>query len=300
MSAWFAAIAATSAVLLVPSPTRKAPMKLTYGFKVDKSLRYRFTADIKGKLPLFDNPEPIAADATLKLLYVAKPKAVLDDGQADVELVVEEAEMELSKIPLPIGVEQVQDFLNQTVTLAKTGKVLKIAGGTQTPFSVSIPGIEPKRLYALMFPFVFPDKEVQAGDKWEFKGELVSEQGAKANFTATVLPQADASVATIPIKQEFTLPVSQSLNEKKQQIEKGQKAYFSRAGSISGSGVFQFDPAKGQFVSGEMTLKANITQTRLAKLPKKPVEPGLPAPAEDPLKVVTTVQAKVNIKLEDN
>src|ERR1043166_8001390 len=116
-----------------------APRPLIYRFTPGKPLKYKLTADIKGSVPILENPTPVDIEATLTLTYIATPKTLLSDGTSDVAVKVENVEAELLKIPIDLDIDKIRKSLNQTVTLSKGGVVKRVTGGGPLPFSVSVP-----------------------------------------------------------------------------------------------------------------------------------------------------------------
>jgi hypothetical protein len=261
-----------------------APQPLIYRFKPGKPLKYKLKADIKGTIPIADSITPIDIEATLTLTYIATPKTLLADGTSDVAVRVENAEAELLKIPIDLDLDGIRKALNQTITLSKNGVVKKVTGGGPLPFSVRVPGVDPTRLYTLIFPIVFQSRPVKAGDSWVFKSGLVSDEAARAKFTATVLPQQDS---LNPIREDLTMSIDQKLDKDKKPVTSD--VYRTRKGKIEGSGVLNFDPAAGYFRSGAINLKVNIVEDLLIE-PEKP---------ETPKHVETKVDAKVTMELQN-
>jgi hypothetical protein len=289
-----------------------APVLLRYQLKPGESLRYRLTADIHGSVPILDSPEPTELNAVVRIVYIATPKTRLADGTSDVEFKVETAELEIEKIPFPIPDDQAQQILNQTISMAQTGEVKKVQGGGALPFGVSIPGVDPKRLYALLFPIVFQESAVKPGDRWSFKSELLGGQGAIPTFSASLLPAGSSSGAgdkapkapvakagkgaqaiaghadSSRLQEDFQMGVDQKLDKDKKPVKDGAAARYTRLGKIEGSGVFEFDRAKGRMDSGTVTIKANVNEDLV----------GEPDRADQPKRMVTRVEAKVRIQYE--
>lgn len=271
------------------APPDVPPAVLAYQLTPEKPLVYRLTATINGSLPLFENPEPTQLNAVLGLVYRATPKALLDDGTTDVALSVESADLEIEKVPFPIPLEEVQKVLDQTITLSRRGEIKRVLGGSPVPFSVSIPGVDPKRLYALLFPIVFPDRPIREGETWAFKSELLGGEGAEPSFTATLLPHREpADAPTRQLREEFSMGIDQRLGEDKKPVGRGKKVHMTRKGRIEGKGLFHFDSTQGCFMRGEIDLTANITETRVGKPIKK----------DEPKQVISKVRAKVLVELQ--
>lgn len=283
----------------VSSGADTSPQLLSYRWSPDKPLTYKITANIKGSLPILDSPEPVDLKAVLTLVYSATPRAVLKDGSASVEFRVVSADAEIADIPFPIPLEEAQKVLDQKVTIEKTGEVKKVQGGEPLPFSLSIPGVDPKRLYTMLFPIVFPNSPVRPGDTWSYKSELLGEEGSP-QFSATLLPASapppdrragdrpDAGAA-LRLRQNFSMNVDQKLDEEKKPVQSGAEAYRTRKGRIQGSGTYTFHRARGIITSGEVNVSADIVEDLLGE-PKTP---------EEPKKVVSKVNAKVTIELQE-
>lgn len=302
-----AALAALSLVFAFPvlaDTPAAAPVLLRYQLKPGESLRYRLTADIHGSVPILDSPEPTELNAVVRIVYVATPKTRLADGTSDIEFKVETAELEIEKIPFPIPDEQAQQILNQTISMARTGEVKKVRGGAALPFGVSIPGVDPKRLYALLFPVVFQEGPVRPGDRWSFRSELLGGQGSVPTFTASLLPgpvsvapaHKGSHIASVfsaervaaQLFEQFQMGVDQKLDKDKKPAKEGDSVRFTRLGKIEGSGVFAFDRAKGRVEKGTVTIKATVNEDLV----------GAPDRPDQPKRMVTRVEAKVHIQYE--
>lgn len=271
-----------------PKPVpQQGAVALAYRWTVGQSARYKLRADIKGSIPLFESPEPVALNAVITMVYRATPKVLLADGSADLELRVESAEIEIEKIPFPIPLEEAQKLLDQNVTFAKTGEVLKVGAGEALPFSVTIPGVDPKRLYTLLYPVVFPTTAVKPGESWDFKSQLLGGQGAEPKFTAKLLGGA-AQTLVNRISQKFVMNVNQSVDSEKKPVTDAALAHRTVTGKIEGSGEFRFDRAKGRMVSGVVDLNARISDDLVGK----------PMKEDEPKQVLSTVSAHVKIDLQ--
>jgi len=279
--------------LTAPAPETVTPRLLAYRLTPGETLRYKLTANVQASVPLFGNPTPIDLHAIITLVYLATPRTLLADGTSDVEFRVESAEVEIGnateKIPLPLEMEQVQDVLNQTVTLSKTGEVKKVQGGGQLPFDVSVPGVDPKRLYTLLFPVVFLDRPVKPGDRWTFKSELLGGEGTRPTFSATVLPSnAGAPTDVTPIRENFAMDIDQRIDAEKRPVTGRAKVHKTRKGRIEGSGLLQFDRAQGRFTRGDVQISASIKENLIGK----------PRAKDEPKQIHSKVKAKVSVVLQ--
>lgn len=276
---------------LTPAPADPGARVLTYHFQSGQTLRYKLTANIQGTFPIADGAAPSNLHAVITLVYLATPRLLLADGSADVDFKVESAEVEVEKIPLPLPVDQVQSILNQSVTFSRTGEVIQVHEGAPLPFNVSIPGVDPKRLYALLFPVVFKEQPVKPGDTWQFKSELLGGEGAKPTFKATLLPSEpvlpDREVLT-RIGHKFHMAVNQTVDAEKKPVANGAAPYRSRRGHIHGNGVLQFDPVRGVFTRSDVRITAEITD-RLVGKPRTP---------DEPKELVSKVDAKLTVELQ--
>lgn len=272
-------------------PANAAPQRITYRFAADKSATYKVKATIKGSLPLLDNPDPVQLDALLWLTFRSTPKAVLTDGAADVEVTVEAADAEVANIPMPVPLEQAQKLMNKTVTLAATGEVKKASTVKEMPFALSIPGIDPSRLYALLFPVVFPSTPVAPGAEWEYHSELIGGGENPAKFTARI-PKPDQSGSAKPLGQdvrnEFTMTVNQKLDERGKPVADGSAPYKTRKGKIQGKGTYEFDMNSGRLLKGTVDIAADLVE----EIVGKPLSP------DTPTRVPTTIRAQVVVQLQ--
>jgi hypothetical protein len=271
------------------------PMSLSYRMTPGQEQRYKLTADIKASVPIFGSPTPTDLEAGIELVYIAKPKTQLADGLSDVDLEVEKASLSIGmpgskpedRLPFPLELDQIREVLNQQVTISKLGEVVKVRGGGEVPFGVSIPGVDPKRLYALLFPVVFKAQPVKAGDKWTFTSELLGGKGTKPNFTATVLP-TETGAAAIKINQTFDMMVDNSVTVEKKPVEGGKPAHRRTLGKIEGIGDLRFDPSRGLFTRSVVNIKANIAD----KLVGKPID------EDEPKEILSKVDARVVVELQ--
>ena len=275
----------------------------SYTLTPGETLRYAIKADIVGSLPILDSLTPIDLTASIKMVYLATPKTRLADGTSDVEFKIEpgSVEVELAKIPFPVPEDQASSILNQVITLSKFGQVIKSQNTKPLPFGVSIPGVDPKRLFALLFPVVFEMRAVKPGESWVFKSELLGSEGSKAIFHAKILPlhingpvlkkNAKSIVAAgvfERIGEEFEMAVDQKLTSDKKEAKNSLDTYKTRIGKITGNGEFQFDAAKGRIKNGAVNISANIKETLVGK----------PLTEDEPKEVITKVEAKVTVSLE--
>src|SRR5207249_2369220 len=133
-------------------------------------------------------------------------------------------------------------------------EVNRIAGGGPLPFNVSIPGVDPKRMYALIFPVVFHNRPVKPGDTWTYSSELLGGEGAKPQFTATVLKPDDEGGKNdvTRIREVVSMIVDQRLDAEKHPVKEGGAVHKTRKGKIEGSGVLNFSREQGRFTRGVM------------------------------------------------
>jgi hypothetical protein len=286
---------------------------LTYRWTAAQPLRYSLVAHLTGAIPLFDNPEPVQIDGVLTIIYKATPTAVRPDGSAEMTLRVETAEAEMAGIPLPVPEEDAHKVLDQVVQFAKSGAVVSVKPGPPLPFAVSIPGVDPKRLYCLLFPVVFPDRAVAPGDQWPYTSELLGGQGSQASFSGEVVadkyrptvsyPASDELKAELPkrlalpteitakapvyLKSIFSMDVKQSLDAKKKPTTDPDAVRKTRTGTIRGDGGYTFDKARGLVTSGLLILSAEITEKTL----------GEPATPDTPTEMKSAVQAAIHVHL---
>jgi len=265
---------------------------ITYQWAIGQPSRYQIKADLSGSLPIMNNVGPIDLEASIEMVYKVTPRSVDGDGIAAVDFRVEKAEAELAKIPLPVPFEDAQKVLNRSVVFHKTGAVKSVAEAPPLPFGVSIPGVDPQRLYTLICPIVFPDRPIKQGDTWDYKSELLGTEEAPARFTATVLEsdkpsgQARARTAEMPlrVREEFSMDVDQKLNADKKPLAEGETLRKTRVGRITGSGVMAFSAQRGKLLRGYLTILAKITERYVG-------EP----PPDEPAETVTNVKAVVHI-----
>ena len=315
-----ALVLAAAASLFTPSlsfaadPPSYAPAKiLAYKLTPGETLRYSLRADIKGSIPILDSPEPMDLTAVIKMTYLATPKTRLADGTMDVEFKVENVELEVAKIPFPVPEDQARDILNQIITMASSGEVLKTQEGKPLPFGVSIPGVDPKRLYALLFPIVFPRKAVREGETWKFNSELLGGPGSNPTFSATMLknngitkpskpakPKGKGKTADngpllppgdgsgIRLQEDFKMAVNQRVTAEKKPATGPADTHRTRIGNIQGKGEFNFDREQGRMTLGVVNISANIIDDLVGK----------PLTADEPKHLVSKVDAKVTVELE--
>lgn len=283
------ALLSVGGALSIADPSELAGKVLSYRLEPKEPLKYRLVANLKGKLPIGDSPEPADITAKLSLTYTAVPKTRLTDGTSDVDFQVADVDFEVMKLPFVVPDDQARDILNLRVTLSKTGEVVKVyARDKEMPFSVSVPGVDPKRLYALLFPIVFRSVPVREGESWDYKSELLGGQGTAPRFTATLLPAASkTSNKLVKLKQEFEMPVDVKKNADKKPVTNDEEAHRAQTGKIDGDGVFVFDAQKGRVTHGDVNIRANIKDSLVGK----------PESDDEPKEIDTAIQAKVTIDL---
>ena len=252
-------------------------------------LKYKLSAAIKGKIPLGDAAESNDVTATLNFTYTALPKTRLADGVSDVEFAVSDVAFEVEKFPITVPDDMARKLLNMTVTLANNGEVVKVQSKPgDIPFSISVPGVDPKRPNALLFPIVFQKIPVKVGDTWDYKSELLGGSGTNPKFSATYLPAVGAgSSNNARLKQQFEMAVDQKVNADKKPVTADAEVHRSRTGKIDGDGIYVFDTQKGRVTHGEVTIRANIKDDLVGK----------PLNEEEPKQLISDVQAKVTIDL---
>ncbi len=277
----------------IADPLRDSkPASLAYRLTPGQPLSYRLVANIKAHMPFLDSPKPIDLVGTLTVVYLASPRTLLADGTSDVELTVDSVELMLGsgkdRFEFPIPFEDVQKMLNQTVTITRLGEIKKVAGGGPPPFSISIPGIDPTRLYAMLFPVVFRPGPVKAGDRWTFKNDFLGGASAKPSFAVTVLPSGiDDPVASARLEEKFSLPVDMKLDKDKKPITDGAAPHCTRKGVIGGSGRLLFDNAGGCFRKSAFQIRADVTEKLV----------GPPTTPDEPKEIVTAVKVDVSVDL---
>lgn len=271
------------------------PRRMAYRWTSGEAARYRLTADLSGSLPIMQSVEPIDLEATLELIYKVLPRSVEPQGGATLDFRIEKAEAELARIPLPVPFEDAQKVLNRTVVFDSTGAVKEIKAAEPLPFAVTIPGVDPQRLFTLIYPIVFPDRPIKPGDTWQYQSELLGSEGTPASFTATVLESepvkatgsrkvAGNAEPPLRVRQEFTMAVDQRLNADKKPAADGEAVRRTRTGKITGVGVMAFSPARGKLIRGHVTIQADILERVV----------GEPEPDEAP-EVASKVKAVVQI-----
>ncbi len=279
---------------------------LAYKLQPGETLKYRLQAEIVASMPLLDSKEPVDLTATVKMVYLATTKTRLKDGSSDIDFTIEpgSAEIEVAKIPFPVTDEQAKDILNQSITMSRFGEVKGNTTLKPLPFVDSIPGVDPRRLFALMFPVVFPGKQVTSGTSWTFKSELLGSAVAVPKFTATFMPTVSEMVkkpnkhnipsasSTAPVSNNlattFEMAINQKLNSDKKTAANDSEVYKNRTGSIKGAGEFNMDISAGHIVSGKVKISALLKDTLVAK----------PLTDDEPKELVSKVEANIKITLE--
>lgn len=254
-----------SAIALTPALAQGTLMR--YRWTTGKPYRLLLNADLKGSLPILGSDDPVDLEAKLFVVYRVTPKRTEPDGSTVLVFKVENAEADVAGIPLPIPMEDAAKVLDRTVTFAPTGAVLRVEGGGELPFALSIPGVDPQRLYSLVCPVVFPEQPVAAGDRWPFESKLLGEEGAPAHFSASVVQTPTGKTGTaaeLRVTEEFSMDVDQALNAEKKPVAEGEEPARTRKGSIKGNGVLVFDPGAGGLLRGWLKIDANIAERVLA------------------------------------
>ncbi len=278
---------------------------LAYKLRPGETLKYRLQADIVASMPLLDSKEPVDLTATVKMIYLATPKTLLKDGSSDIDFTIEpgSAEIEVAKIPFPVTDDQAKEILNQSVTMTRFGEVKGNTTLKPLPFVDSIPGVDPRRLFALMFPVVFPGKQIAPGSSWTFKSELLGSSVSVPKFTAIYLPLGSEKVIDFKNKKPrvvlsqnttnnlttvFEMAINQQLNSDKKTAKPDEAVYKHRIGNIKGSGEFNMDVAAGHIVSGMVKISALLTDTLVGK----------PLTDDEPKELVSKVEATIKVTLE--
>ena len=277
------------AVICVVAPAFGGPSApLRYRWKPGEVVRYRITARITGSMPLFQSPEPIDLDATLRTVFRARVIAA-DAQSATLAVGVESADAEVANIPLSVPMEQVQKIISLTVRLAANGDVTNVTGGEPLPFDLAIPGVDPKRLYALMFPVVFPDGPPKKGEEWDFASELLGGKGSAASFRATLKSIGQqGSGGPVLVGTRFAMPVDQQVPAKEARPGEIGSPAKDRKGEIEGEGSFRYSSGGARLRQGQVEIRANLVERLLG-----------PAPApEAPTETRTKITARIDVRLE--
>lgn len=236
---------------------------MQYRWTLGKTIRLNLTAKLKGSLPILQNPEPVDLEGSLRVSYLATPAKQNADGQTVVQFRAENAEAEVLGIPISVPMEDAHKILDRVVTFAPTGEVVRVEQGAPLPFSLSIPGVDPQRLYALLCPVVFPATPLAVGESWDYQSELLGAEGNPARFSARVLAVPSASSrgpGELRIEQTFTMDVDQMLDADNKPVSEGAVPARSRKGTITGNGIMVFDPSAGRLLRGHLTIQAEITE----------------------------------------
>lgn len=237
---------------------------MQYRWQVGTSVRLGLTAKITGSMPILQNPEPVDLDGVLRIGYIARPEKTDGQGRTVVRFRVETAEAELLGIPISVPMEDAHKVLDRVVTFDQRGQVVRVENAQPLPFTLSIPGVDPQRLYTLVCPIVFPETPVKPGDTWDYSSELLGAEGAPARFTAKVLSltrPAPNKPQELRVGEEFSMDVDQSLGEDRKPAAGDTPVALTRKGTIRGTGVMVFDPSAGRLLRGHLTIQADITET---------------------------------------
>lgn len=244
-----------------------AGVPLAYKWKTGSVLRYKLKADLKGSLPLFGNPEPVQLEGTLTFGYQAKVLQVKPDGSADVALRADSAEALIAGIPISVPDADVHKILDQTVTFSRTGEVLSRTDVKPLNIGVTIPGVDPQRLYTLLVPIVFPPTAPAANDQWDFKSDLLGAEGNPAPFRATLssVPVAGVAPRQAVVGSTFHMDVLRRTDVAGKEVQGTEGAVRERKGGIDGTGKTTFDVDRGLMKRSEVKLVARMTDTRLVE-----------------------------------
>jgi len=251
-------------VLVAVRSTVAAGTPMRYRWQVNKPVYLRLTAKLTGSLPIMQNPEPVDLEGVLRVTYIATPRRTDSDGNTVIRFEVSEADAEVLGIPVSVPMEDAHKVLDRVVTFAPTGEVVRVEKAPPLPFALSIPGVDPQRLYSLLCPIVFPVELVSAGDEWDYNSMLLGK---------------------LRMAQEFTMEVNQLLGEDKKPVAQGKEPMLSRNGTIQGNGIMVFDPAAGKLLRGHLTIQANITEKVLQ-----------PTATDGPVETVSKVKAVLQIQ----
>jgi hypothetical protein len=259
-------IAASVALCLLSSVAIAQDKPVQYRWTTGKTQKMALTAKLNGSLPLMPNTEPVDLEATLRVIYNVAVKSVEPDGRAVIQFTVDSADADVVGIPVSIPMEDAHKVLDRVATFAPTGAVLATEPAPPLPFTLSIPGVDPQRLYALMFPVVFPETPLKVGDAWEYSSELLGSEGSPAVFRAKVLQMPTGTkgkARELRLAEELNMDVDQNLNAQKKPVQNGEPVAMTRKGNIKGAGIMVFDPEAGTLLRGHLTLQAAITEKAL-------------------------------------
>ena len=253
-----------SLALLAPAQDAVAApaVRGAYRWTSGKPVRYRLRAEVK--LTTVGDTDPLTATATL--VYRITPQRLRANAPSRLALTYEKLDTQLLGQPIAISDDQARKALNRTVALAVSGAVTNAAGAQGGAINTYIPGVEPGRLYALLFPVVFPQRAIRPGDTWTYNSPLLGTAEAPVPFTATALaqptnpkPQDALQVAT-----SFAMGIDIALDREGKPALPGSPAMVTRRGRIDGAGTYTFDAQAGRLLKGSVQLKADMKETHAA------------------------------------
>jgi hypothetical protein len=256
-------IALAAGVSAIAAP---AAPHLQYRWTANQPSRYRLIAKVR--FAAAGETDPVSASATL--VYRVKPQRAAAKGATPLELAYESLDTLLLGQPIAVSDDQARKTLNKHIALAPTGEVVQ-APKPPTGKIDFIPGVQPDRLYALLFPVVFPNRSVKPGDTWTYRSALLGTDAAPAPFTAQVAGTV-SSRGLVEVRMQFGMDVNVAMNKDGKPVAEGEPAILTRKGRIDGSGRCFFDSVRGRLDHGSLSLKADITETRVTAKPEAPPE----------------------------
>lgn len=288
------------AVLLVVAACPSHAAKLRFNWREGDAFRYRtqFAAAMEAALPIPGAPGPQRFQQTGTIVHQEKVLSVQSDGTIELE----SSNVSGSIKSTVEGEENTHDAPKNRSTQKMTpqGKVTEASRdkGAEEPTPEEMmaegPGPSPSDLFDASLLLVFPDRDLDAGDKWnetfevnlgegekpmkvEFSGELLG-------FVTVDLPSVKG-VKCAKIKAKFHIPMSETMTPEGE----GDMGSASVDAHVRGEFITYFAYEKGVVAFAEGWVTGYMKTT--ASLP-----PGVPVPPGMDRDFEATMKMKMNVK----
>jgi len=292
--------------------------RLAYRFRPGESYHYTITGFFTGHIPPFSQPNSPPINLRAQLDYVATVQKS-DAKGAQVAFVVHAADIDLlekdpgpsgkvdpnSVVPLSLPLSEVQKVFNVTAMLRPDGSVASVTSDSSSPLHINL-GFDPRKLFLLIMPVVFPDRPLTVNDAWTFDDGVLGHNPGKTTYQGRLLAiQPAGRDLSFRIGQNAQALVDTGIDKAGNPTDKPAETVGTLKGKVEVTGQLTFvAPANGRTASdasdlragrvsaGQMALNVLLKRTRTA-----PPDPNNPVDIDNgdiDVKARLSVQADTN------
>ena len=240
----------TPAVLAAPKSARMA-----YDFKVGETRRFKVTGLFTGHFPPFAQPGSAPVNLLAELVYAATVKSQ-DAKGAEVAFTVEAADINIlqkdpgpdgkidpnEELPFPLPLSDVKNSLDVVALMKRDGSVAEIRNGSGKGVAVKINfGIDPRKLFLLIFPVTFPDRALAANDTWTFDDGLLGHNPGKTTYSARIDGVTPGKkMMEYRVGEEVNSTVDDKIDKEGNPAQKPEDAVGNISGTVTATGNVSF------------------------------------------------------------